>query len=494
MSLVIFQEECIPMLEHLKQEANYTLTENAALTLKSTGSECLDLFATIGALRNATPDEIMTRFLRAFAENPTLALRTAFYARDIRGGLGERRTFRVILNWLAKNSPDSVIKNITLIPEYGRYDDLLFLIGTPCEESLLALIKDQLNADLVSDTPSLLAKWLPSINASNPQTRHLAKHIASSMGIPLRLYRQALSAIRKSLRIIENNLRKRDYSFDYSKQPSKAMLKYRQAFIRNDNDRYMKFLQTVAGGKATLHTGTLAPYEIIMPIFINGMMSDDERKALNTTWDSQEDFTDGKNALAVVDGSGSMYSGTVIYPIAVAESLGIYFAERNRGEFRNHFITFSDVPRLVEVKGSDIVEKVNYCASYNEVANTNIQAVFELILKTAVKHKIPQDEMPESLYIISDMEFDSCTQNADMTNFEHAKRLFEVRGYTLPQVVFWNVDSRHNQQPVGMNEQGVILVSGVSPRIFAMLKSGNLSPESYMLEILNSERYRNINA
>ena len=272
------------------------------------------------------------------------------------------------------------------------------------------------------------------------------------------------------------------------------MLKYRQAFIRNDNERYQSFLQAVSEGKATLHTGTLAPYEIIMPIFTNGMMSDDERTALNTTWNAQEDYTNGENALAVVDSSGSMYGGTVIYPIAVSDSLGIYFAERNKGEFRNHFITFSETPQLVEVKGSDIYEKVNYCASFNEAANTNIEAVFRLILDTAVKHNIPQNEMPSSLYIISDMEFDSCTEDSDMTNFENAKQLFAEKGYTLPQVVFWNVDSRHEQQPVSRNEQGVILVSGVSPRIFAMLKSGDFSPESYMLEILNSERYRNITA
>ena len=482
------------MLEHLKEEANYTITENSALTLKSTGSECLDLFATIGALRNSEPEEIATRFLRAFAENPTLALRTAFYARDIRGGLGERKAFRVILGWLAQNSPSSVVKNIALIPEYGRYDDLLSLLETPCASSALSLIKTQLQTDTASETPSLLAKWLPSINASNPQTRQLAKKIAASLGMSLKSYRQTLSALRKRISIIENYLRTKDYSFDYSKQPSKAMLKYRQAFSRNDNDRYQKFLQDVAQGKATLHTGTLAPYEIIMPIFTNGMMSDDERNALNTTWNAQEDFTGGKNALAVVDGSGSMYGGTVIYPIAVAEALGIYFAERNKGEFRNHFITFSQTPQLVEIKGSDIVEKVNYCAIYNEVANTNIQAVFELILNTAVKHNIPQNEMPESLYIISDMEFDYCTEDSSMTNFEYAKQLFAEKGYTLPQVVFWNVDSRNQQQPVSRNEQGVILVSGVSPRIFAMLQNGNLSPESYMLEVLNSERYRNITA
>ena len=482
------------MLEHLKEESNYTLTENSALTLKSTGSDCLDLFAAIGALRNSDPEEIITRFMRAFAENPTLALRTAFYARDIRGGLGERNTFRVILDWLAKNSPSSVVKNIAIIPEYGRYDDLLSLLGTPCESSALSLIKTQLESDTASQIPSLLAKWLPSINASKPNTRLQAKRIASFLGMSLKNYRQTLSALRKRISIIENYLRTKDYTFDYSKQPSKAMLKYRQAFIRNDNERYQTFLQAVSEGKAAMHTGTLAPYEIIMPIFSNGMTTDDERKALNTTWDAQEDFTNGENALAVIDGSGSMYGGDVIYPIAVAESLGIYFAERNRGEFRDHFITFSETPQLVEIKGSDIVEKVNYCASFNEVANTNIQAVFELILNTAVKHNIPQDEMPSSIYIISDMEFDYCTEDSDMTNFEYAKQLFAEKGYRLPQVVFWNVDSRKQQQPVSRNEQGVILVSGVSPRIFAMLKSGDFSPESYMLNVLNSERYRNITA
>lgn len=484
------------MLEQLKQEANYTLTENSALTLKSTGSHCLDLFASIGALRNSKPHEMRSRFLRAFAENPDLAVRTAFYARDIRQGLGERHTFRVILEWLAQNSPSSVAKNIALIPEYGRYDDLLVLLGTPCEDSALTLIRSQFNEDISSDKPSLLAKWLPSINASSPQARAQAKILAKFLGMSLKDYRQALSKLRAKLKLIENNFREKDYSFDYSAQPSRAMLKYRQAFIRNDNERYMNFLEEVSSGKVTLHTGTLAPYEIIMPIFARGTLSDDERAALNATWDAQENFlrAGSENALAVVDGSGSMYSGRVIYPIAVAVSLGIYFAERNKGEFRYHFITFSASPQLVEIKGSDIYEKVNYCASYNEVANTDIQAVFELILNTAVKHNIPQEEMPSSLYIISDMEFDECAQNSDMTNFEYAKKIFAEKGYALPQVVFWNVDSRRDQQPVSRNEQGVILVSGVSPRIFAMLKSGNLSPEAFMLSVLNGERYVHITA
>ena len=189
-----------------------------------------------------------------------------------------------------------------------------------------------------------------------------------------------------------------------------------------------------------------------------------------------------------------MYGGYNIYPVAVALSLGIYFAERNKGNFANHFITFSETPRLVEIKGDNIYDKVQYCASFNEAANTNIQAVFELILNTAVKYHVPKEDMPSTVYIISDMEFDYCTEDSSMTNFEYAKKIFTEHGYELPRLVFWNADSRREQQPVTMNEQGVCLISGVSPRIFSMIKSGRLTPLEYMLDILNSERYVHITA
>lgn len=479
------------MLEHLKDESNLTLTENLAATYKSSGSECLDLFAAIGALRNSDSDSIQLRFMRAFAEDPDLALRTAFYARDVREGLGERRIFRVILEWLAKNSPDSIAKNIALIPEYGRWDDLLCLLETNCKDYALNLIKSRLYQD------PLISKWLPSINASNSQARQYAQIIAKFLGMNYKQYRQLLTSLRKKINLIENNLRVKDYNFDYSTQPSKAMLKYRKAFIRNDSERYNKFLEDVAAGKKSMHTGTLTPYEIILPLvsWNNSEINQDERKALNTTWESLEDFTNDSNSLAVIDGSGSMYrQDGIISPAAVALSLGIYFAERNTGEFRNHFITFSESPQLVEIKGRDIYERVNYCKSFNEAANTNIQKVFELILNTAIKHNITPQEMPDKLYIISDMEFDSCTEDSSMTNFEYANKIFSDNNYKLPQVIFWNVDSRNIQQPVKINDQGVCLVSGISPRIFAMIKSDNLTPLKFMLEILNSERYAKIYA
>ena len=485
------------MLEHLKNEANRTYTENGAVTYATTYSDCLDLFATIGALRSSNEQEIISRFVRAFTEDPNLALKTLFFARDVRGGLGERKVFRVCLQWLAHNAPSSVKKNIPYVAEFGRWDDLLSLMGTPCEKDAMLQIKKQLSADLeamdMGDDVSLLAKWLPSVNASNAQTVAYAKKIARFLCMTDATYRKTLVKLREHIRIIENSLREKDYSFDYSKQPSKAMFKYRKAFYRNDGERYGEFLGKVSRGEAQLHTGTLTPYEIIKPFFYEHV-GDQEASAIDATWNAQEDFTRDENALVVIDGSGSMYSRTEPMPATVALSLGIYFAERNTGAFHNHFITFSERPQLVEIKGETILDKVRYCHDYNEVANTNIQKVFELILRTAVKNNVPQSEMPSTLYIISDMEFDCCARGAELTNFEYAKKIFAEAGYKLPRVVFWNVQSRNKQQPVTQNEQGVALVSGCSPRIFNMLTSGILSPLGYMLDILGAERYEKIAA
>ena len=485
------------MLEKLKNEANRTYTENGAVTYATTYSDCLDLFATIGALRSAGDQEIISRFVRAFTEDPDLALKTLFFARDVRGGLGERKVFRVCLQWLAHNAPVSAKKNIPYIAEFGRWDDLLSLLGTPCEKDALLLIKKQLEADLeamdMGDDVSLLAKWLPSVNASNAQTVAYAKKIARFLGMTDAAYRKTLVKLRSHIRIIENSLREKDYTFDYAKQPSKAMFKYRKAFYRNDGERYGEFLGKVSRGEAQLHTGTLTPYEIIKPFFYDHV-DDQEASAIDATWNAQEDFTGDENALVVIDGSGSMYGYGEPIPATVALSLGIYFAERNVGSFRNHFITFSESPQLVEIKGETILEKVRYCRNYNEVANTNLQKVFELILRAAVNNNVPQSEMPSTLYIISDMEFDCCARGAELTNFEYAKKIFAEAGYDLPRVVFWNVQSRNKQQPVTQNEQGVALVSGCSPRIFSMLKSGILSPLGYMLDILGAERYEKIAA
>lgn len=483
------------MLEFLKREANMTYTENGAVTCRSTGRDCLDLFATIGALRRESEQEITARFLRAYAEDPDLAMKILFYGRDVRGGLGERRVFRILLRWLAVSKPESVVRNLPYVAEYGRWDDVLVLLDTPCRAEALALLKQQFDADLAALSSdgdvSLLGKWLPSVNASNDETIRAAKQIANAFGLSDRDYRKTLTKLRAQIRILENNLRERDYTFDYSKQPSKAMFKYRKAFLRNDAERYGAFMQRVSTGEVKLNTGALYPYEIIEKAF---HCDDAERLSLDATWRALADYTQDENALVVADGSGSMYWGGKPMPAAVAQSLAIYFAEHNRGAFRNHFITFSMNPRLVEIKGRDIVDKARYCETFNECANTNIQKVFELVLNAAVRNRVAQKDLPSTIYIISDMEFDSCAAGASLTNFEYAAKLFRQAGYRLPNVVFWNVSSRNQQQPITTNEQGVALVSGCSPRIFSMVMEGSLDPFTFMLSVIDTERYAPIRA
>lgn len=486
------------MLNFLKQEANITFTENGAVTYRTTGSECLDLFAAIGALRHETDNEILARFIRAYMEDADMAMKLLFFARDVRGGLGERRVFRTILQWLAYYKADSVLKNMKYIAEYGRYDDLLVLLDTPCEKEMISLLKSQIEKDMEADAynVSLLAKWLPSVNASNKATIRNAKKIARFLGMTDAEYRKAVSSLRKKIHIIENSLREKDYSFDYEKQPSRALFKYRNAFVRNDSIRYQEFMAKVNAGKAKLHADHVSPYELVETSLKRGVssLSDDEKAALNATWNSLPDYGGDKNAIAVVDTSGSMYCYQNPMPASVALSLGLYFAERNKGLFKNHFIEFSERPQFIEIKGDSFIDRLCYIQTFHKVADTNLEAVFDLVLKAAVKNKISQDEMPYQLIIISDMEFNSCVRDASKSNFENAKEKYAANGYRLPNIVFWNVASRNSQQPVTMNEQGVVLVSGATPRLFEMVAEGNVSPYSLMLEVLSRERYAPIAA
>ncbi|MBO4391506.1 MAG: DUF2828 family protein [Lachnospiraceae bacterium] len=495
------------MTNFLEKSMNMTLTENGAVTYESTGSDCLDLFATVGGLRNAREEEVVKRFIRAYAEDPDTAMKLLFYARDVRGGLGERRVFRIIFGWMAKHHPESVRKNLEYVAEFGRYDDLLVLFGTPCEEEMTGCLRKRFEADLAAlaegRSVSLLGKWLPSVNASNRETVKNARKLAKAFGLSEAEYRKKLTALRARIRILENNLREKDYSFDYSAQPSRAMFKYQKAFIRNDGERYREFLSRVSKGEAKLHADHVAPYELVEPYLkgytfagVTGLkaMTPEEKQALNATWESLPDFGGRENALAVIDTSGSMYMTDHPMPAAVALSLGLYFAERNQGAFRNQFIEFSQKPQLITVKGETFVDRLEYVSSLCEVANTNLEAVFDAVLLAAVANDVKQEEMPAKLIIISDMEFDFCVEGASSTNFEAAKKKYQRYGYRLPEVIFWNVQSRNRQQPVRQNEQGVALVSGATPRLFEMIAGGNLSPYRFMMEILGGERYEKISA
>lgn len=483
-------------VDALKVESNKTRTENGAASNRSTLNECLNLFAAAGALRSAQPNRIENMLIRAYCENPDTALRILFYTRDIRGGLGERGTFRIMLHCLAGSFPASVIKNIPFIPEYGRFDDLLVLFDTPCEAAMLAYIGAQLRQDIekmrANQPVSLLAKWLPSVNASNEAHKNEAKRLAKALKMSEKEYRQTLSALKRAIGILETKLCEKDYTFDYEKLPSKALFQYHDAFFRNDAVRYMAYLAAVSRGKAKMNCETLFPYEILKAAIL-GDGNDERRSAADTTWEMLPNYCDGRNALAVIDGSLSMYHGCShsTAPILIAVSLGLYFAEHNTGYFKNQFITFSETPQLIRIEGESLAQKARYCMSYNEAANTDLYAVFTLILAAAVKHHLPQSELPETLYIISDMEFDVGV-NEDKTVFEDAKEVYESYGYHLPTLVYWNVNAGTEQYPVTKDDTGTVLLSGASPRLFELALSKDIDPLKMMLDVLNCERYRRI--
>lgn len=480
------------MLDIIKDINNVTYTENGAVSNASTLEPCLDFFAVSGALRNADDERVLELFIRAFTASPDYALRTLFYTRDIRGGIGERKVFRIILCWLANMYPETVVKNIANISEYGRYDDLLVLFGTPCQNVMLEYIKTTLEADekrmSQGENVSLMAKWLPSVNASNSERKKQAQLLAKLLGMTEKIYRKKLSALKKYIDILERRLCEKDYSFDYEKQPSKALYKYRRAFVRNDSERYLKFIEFAKNGRTRLNAETLYPYEIIRDAIKPGQ-TDSDMEILDATWNNLPNYCDARNAIAVIDGSASMIG----MPLNIATSLGIYFAERNEGYFHNHFITFSENPRLVKIQGETIVDKARYCMSYNEFANTDLMKIYGLILKAAIDNELPQCELPETIYVISDMEFDAGVCD-NMSLHEEVKELFNKHGYKLPSIVYWNVDSRNNQYPVKANEYGCVLVSGSSPAVFKMVISQEVSPMKFMISILESERYSGIYA
>jgi hypothetical protein len=492
------------MLKHLKNEMNVAYTTNGAKALATTQSYLVDFFASSGALRNRSKEDINRLFSKAFAEDKLLAMKALFYTRDIRGGQGERETFRTIIRQLAFNHPDVLANNINLIPYYGRYDDLLVLLDTPLEKLAMAVIRAQLLEDIDSEYPSLLAKWLPSENASSYETKRLAKKVMYNLGLTPRQYRKTLSMLRKRINIVESLMSSKKFSeIEYDKLPSKAGMIYRNAFYRNDEERYTAFVNSLKKDKTVkINAKTLYPYEIVHQYSTLGTtrfgnhlhckFKTEVDPVLEAMWDNLPDYVGDNftNALAVVDTSASMRG----LPIEVALSLGLYFAERNKGAFANHFITFSANPELQEVVGASLGEKLNNMSTAQWDMNTNIEKVFELILNTAIKNNVPQEELPSKIFIVSDMQFDSCVKGGnDVTLFENMLQRFANAGYVMPELVFWQVNATTTQFPVKVNQTGTALVSGCSPSIFKNLLAGkDMTPYSMMLEVLNSERYASV--
>ncbi len=420
-------------------------------------------------------EKALDLFKKAFAEDRELAIRILFYLRDVRGGQGERTLFRTCLQWLGEEYQEIFEKVIGYVPEYGRWDDLFFE-----NEKCFELIKNQINDDKKGESVSLLGKWLPTINASSANTREKAKFMATKLGLDFVSYRRIVRNLRKLIKTVEEKMSARKWAeIDYSKVPSQASRIYKNAFKKHDEARYQDFIGKAVKGEIKINASTLYPYQIYKSV------KSDYSQTLEALWNQLPNYTKGKNALVVADVSGSMCGD----PMSVSVSLALYFAERNIGQFKDHFITFSGRPKLQRVVGNDLKSKMNSIERADWEMNTNLQAVFDLILETAVKNNTPAEQLPETIYIISDMEFDDCVR--DDTNFEVIKDKYESSGYKIPNVVFWNVNASGSNLPVQKDEQGVSLVSGFSPVIFSMAVE-NKTPEQVMLDTINSERYLKI--
>ena len=414
---------------------------------------------------------------------------------------------------LAVNQTAAAKRNLEYVPEFGRWDDLYTFVGTPLQNDALQIMKDQLELDVQCKTPSLLAKWLKSENTSSAESRRLGNVTRTFLGMNHKQYRKTLSILRERINVLERLMSENRWDeIEFDKIPSKAGLKYKNAFARRDiiKAKYEAFAKDTT---TKVNAKTLYPYECVAEAlkivghrsywggYSNDVALDDtNRLMVNKYWDNLADYFNGAtfNGIAVVDTSGSMTRGDAAAPINVAISLGLYCAEKAQGPFANHYISFASRPQLIQTDGVDFCDKVARIYRTNLIDDTNIEAVFDLLLDTAIKNRCTQDDLPQNVIIISDMEFNMAVgggwrsrSNINSSNVETVlegkAREWAARGYQMPHLIFWNVDARQNNIPM-LGNGPISFVSGMSPTIFETIMSGKTGYD-LMMEKLDSERY-----
>lgn len=492
---------------------NLSYTENGAVGYASTLNPLVDLNFKVPSMRKGVTSAALKQFEYALASNFTYAVKWMFYLRDIRGGIGERDSFTKLYADFSRYDHEAAVKCLPLIAEYGRWKDVVsvaFASGSTVKDECIELISAQFKEDLLNyksgKSISLLAKWLPSINASQ-KAREQAKYICNALGLTHQEYRKALSGLRSYLDVTEVKTCGNNWSeIDYNKVSSNANLRYSGSFLKHDEVRRKEYLAELAKPASecsvVMHAQDLTPCEIWHKYCGNQYYGNiTVNDSLERMWENLKQIDCTGDTMCIVDGSGSMtaHIGTgSISALSVARSLGVYFAEHNKGEMKDKFITFSSRPQIVDLSGcTNLASKINTCFNYNDCSNTNLEAVFRLILETAVRGKMSQSDIPERLLIISDMEFDQATSLGwgegvvakAKTLFDHIAQEYARYGYKLPKLVFWNVNSRTNTIPVTSNEAGVILVSGYSVNLLNMVMSGQADPWLALKETLDGERY-----
>lgn len=480
-----------------RTNGSFTRTENGAVALNTSGDALLDLFGTIGSLREANEDRITRLFADAYKEDPLFATKIAFYGRDVRGGLGERRAFRILIRYMAEYHAEALRPNLDLIGVYGRYDDLYELIGTPLEDDMWAAMKKQFEEDLqnLNDDKaiSLLAKWIKTADASSEKTRKLGILTAQKLGYPVYNFKRIVRTMRKKIGVIESLMSAGRWDeIEYSAVPSRAMMIYRNAFQKHDEDRYNAFVNKAVNGEEKINSATLYPYDLIEKIWNMGCYGTNkvkDDKTVEAQWRQLPNYVEeGTNALVIADTSGSMHGR----PMATSVGLAIYFAERNKGAYHNMWMSFSANPHIHVLKGETLAQKIGSIDMNDWDGNTDLKAAFNLVLDIAEKNDVPPDEMPKSLIVISDMEIDYCG-NKEWTFYDKMSAKFRKAGYEIPNIIFWNVNSRHDIFHADSKRKGVQLCSGQSTSVFKqMMACVGMTPVEAMAKTINSERYESI--
>ena len=513
---------CSSVSRYVKQHQNRLVTENGAFGYRTTMHPLADLNFMVSSLRGRDGEFIVKKFVQAYYQSPKYAVKWLFYLRDIAEGLGERSTFRICLKYLADSHPEMAKAVIELIPEYGRFDDLLVLLDTELREETGRFLKAQLDRDLAArkeNRPvSLLAKWLPSTNTSSRETRARAQMLADQFGMKTSEYRKHLSALRACEHVTEVYMSSSRWSeIDYEKVPAKANLNYDAAFAKHDRERRSAWLRKVFLGESRLNGKGIMPYEVVHRFWKNGYggcaLKDDLLAELMWKQILEDGFVNDwgiDDCIVVADGSGSMYANaggsTSVRAIEICNALAIYFAEQLNGPFHNKAITFSSRPQFIDLdRGTSLKEKLEIMLSHNEFANTNIEAVFDLLLDLAVSHEVPTDEIPRQVLIISDMEFDEAnalpvwTGRSMKTNrftpalFETIENRYHQAGYPMPRLIFWNVCGRTDTIPKVENGQGICLLSGFSQNAMKIAADrSKKDPYESLIQVLDGERYARV--
>lgn len=468
-----------------------TTTENDMPAHSTTGAELVDYFFSMGAARNKSESEIRAMFSKAYNSSPLEAVRALFYNRDIRGGQGERRSFRIAFRYLAETDPEVARKNLEYIPEYGRWDDVLEVsIGTPVEEDALNLYEDA----LLEDEDALAAKWAPREGKSD-HDYYVA--LRDHMGLSPKKYRKLVVSLSDT---VEDKMCNNAWGeIDFSEVPSQAINIYRNAFHEHEGDRFEDWVDSLYDEESDseIKADAIYPHEIVQK-FLNSnvgfgrnrtTLDKKERDMLQAQWNELPDFMPkGQKAIPVCDVSGSMTG----LPMEVSVSLGLYISERNEGPFEDQVITFSGNPKFFKITGDTLKDRVTQLEGMEWGANTDLEKTVKLVLDQATKHDVDEEKMPNTIIILSDMQFDRATQEPGDTALEMIERMYNDAGYDVPNIVFWNLRDS-NGKPVKFTDSGVALVSGFSPSILERVLEGkNLTPISIVMDTVNSERYQDI--